>query len=124
MFNSTFALILVGFAAGVGSGLFGIGGGVIIVPLLIFLFGYTSQVASATSLVALLAPVGLLGVWHYYRTGFIQMEHIRMGFTMSIGLFAGALLGARIATSISSSNLQKAFSIFLVFIAIRLWVKS
>ncbi|MEZ0390839.1 MAG: TSUP family transporter [Pseudobdellovibrionaceae bacterium] len=114
----------IGLLAGVASGLFGIGGGVIIVPLVTFLFQIQAQSATATSLVALLLPVGALGVWHYYQNGLITSENFKIGFLISMGLFLGTLLGARIAVQLSGPTLTKAFAIFLVFIAVRLWLSA
>jgi len=114
-------LLITGIAAGLLSGMFGVGGGVIIVPALVFFFGMTQQTASATSLIALLLPVGLLGVYEYYRSGNISVEHIGFGLVVALGLFAGAFFGAKIAIELSSEMLRRLFAVFLVFVAIRLW---
>ncbi len=113
--------LLIGVFAGTASGLFGIGGGVLIVPMLIFFFKYPQHSATATSLVALLLPVGILGVWQYYNKGFINMEHVKIGALIACGMFVGALFGARIAVELASGTLTRIFAIFLVIIAIRLW---
>ncbi|RXK88655.1 sulfite exporter TauE/SafE family protein [Chlorobaculum sp. 24CR] len=114
-------LFVTGLAAGLLSGMFGVGGGVIIVPALVFFFGMTQQTASATSLIALLLPVGLLGVYEYYRSGNISVEHVWFGLTVALGLFAGAFFGALIAIELSSDLLRRMFAVFLVLVAIRLW---
>jgi uncharacterized membrane protein YfcA len=116
-----FILFVIGVAAGLLSGMFGVGGGVIIVPALVFLFGMNQQSASATSLIALLLPVGLLGVIEYYRSGKIGTENIWLGLAIAAGLFAGAFFGARLAIELSSDMLRRMFAVFLVFVAIRLW---
>src|SRR5688572_2090931 len=72
-------LIVIGIGAGILAGFFGVGGGIIIIPALIFGLGYTQHMASGTSLVALLLPVGLLGVLEYYRAGKIGPENIKAG---------------------------------------------
>lgn len=113
--------LIIGLTAGVSSGLFGIGGGVIIVPLLLYLFNFTQQTATATSLVALLLPVGILGVWNYYRAGAIQIENIKLGLVIACAMFAGTLFGSKLATNLQSLTLTRMFSIFLVIVAIRLW---
>ncbi len=113
--------LIIGLVAGVSSGLFGIGGGVIIVPLVIYLFNFTQQAATATSLVALLLPVGILGVWNYYRAGAIQIDNIKLGFIIASGMFVGTLLGSKVATGLQSFTLSRMFSVFLVIVAIRLW---
>ncbi len=111
----------IGSLAGTASGLFGIGGGVIIVPLLLYFFKYTQQTATATSLIALALPVGLLGIIKYYKSGYIQTEHIKLGLIISITMFVGAFIGAKLATQLSSTTLTKSFSIFLMIVAIRLF---
>lgn len=115
------SLIAIGVAAGLLSGMFGVGGGVIIVPSLVFFFGMSQQTASGTSLMALLLPVGLLGVFEYYRSGKISTENIWFGLIIALGLLAGAYFGARIAIDMSSDMLRRLFAVFLVFVAIRLW---
>jgi uncharacterized membrane protein YfcA len=114
-------LFITGIAAGLLSGMFGVGGGVIIVPALVFFFGMSQQTASATSLMALLLPVGLLGVYEYYQAGKITTEHIWFGLIVALGLFAGAFFGAKLAIELSSDLLRRMFAVFLVLVAIRLW---
>ena len=116
-------LLSLGFVAGLLSGLFGVGGGLVIVPALVLFFGMTQQSASGTSLVALLLPVGLLGVVEYYRSGIISMEKISIGLIIAVGLFAEAYFGAIIATHISNDLLRKAFAAFMGIVAIYLWFK-
>jgi len=116
-------LLTVGVAAGLLSGMFGVGGGIIIVPALVVLFGMTQQSAIATSLMALLLPVGLLGVMEYYRSGKISGENIWIGLVIAAGLFAGAFFGAKIAIHLSSEILRKAFAVFMGIVALHLWFK-
>ncbi len=116
-------LLLVGLAAGLLSGLFGVGGGIIVVPAMVLFFGMTQQSAIATSLIALLLPVGLLAVMEYYRSGKISTENIWIGLIIAIGLFAGAYFGAKIATHLSNEMLRKAFAVFMGIVALHLWFK-
>lgn len=111
--------LAIGAGAGVLSGLFGVGGGVVIVPALIYLIGLNAHTAVGTSLGALLLPVGLLGVLAYYRTGHIELK---ASLLIAVGLFLGAYLGARVALSISAINLTRAFSIFLLAVAVRMFI--
>ncbi len=117
-------LIVTGFCAGIASGLFGIGGGVIIVPILVFFYDLKQSSASGTSLVALLLPVGLLGVWEYYNAGKIAGSEIRMGLLIGLGLFLGAYVGSKIAITIDEQTLKKGFALFLIFVAARLWFST
>jgi uncharacterized protein len=116
-------LLAIGIAAGILSGMFGVGGGIIIVPALVLLFGMTQQSAVATSLIALLLPVGMLGVMEYYRSGKISTENIWIGLVLATGLFAGAFFGAKTATHLSSDTLRKAFAVLMGIVALHLWFK-
>lgn len=111
--------IVIGLGAGVLSGLFGIGGGVVIVPALMLLVAMKPAMATGTSLGALLLPVGALGVYEYYRAGHFNM---RASLLIAIGLFIGAWFGAKLALSLSPVALKRAFAIFLVIVAIRMWL--
>lgn len=121
--NYVFA-ICIGLLAGVSSGLFGVGGGVIIVPLVIGIFGMSQQSGSATSLVALLLPVGALGVWQYYQSGYLGPENFKYGGLIAFGILIGTFFGAKIAAQITSENLGKMFSIYLFAMAIRIWLAA
>lgn len=116
--------IFIGLAAGISSGLFGIGGGIIIVPLLLFFYKLNQQSATATSLIALLLPVGSLGLWHFYRSGFVKSNNFKIGLLIAAGMVIGTFFGAKLATTLSSETLSKMFALFLVFIAIRIWLSN
>lgn len=115
-------LVLTGVAAGVASGMFGIGGGVIIVPILVYLFGYSQITASGTSLVALLLPVGIFAVWNYWREQRINADNVSAGLMIGLGIALGALIGSQIAISLSQETLKRCFSVFLVIIAVKMWL--
>jgi uncharacterized protein len=110
--------LLIGLGAGVLSGIFGIGGGVVIVPSLIFLAGFVPITATGTSLGALLLPVGALGAIEYYRRGHLQ---IGPALWIAVGLLFGAWAGARLAQHLTPLQLKRAFAIFLVLVAGRMW---
>ncbi|HEY8165316.1 MAG TPA: sulfite exporter TauE/SafE family protein [Gemmatimonadaceae bacterium] len=111
--------IAVGLGAGVLSGLFGIGGGVIIVPALILIARLTPIAATGTSLGALLLPVGALGAWEYYRHGNLN---VRAALWIAIGLFVGAWIGARLAQHLSPVQLRRMFAVFLALVSIKMWI--
>jgi uncharacterized membrane protein YfcA len=113
--------IVIGAIAGILSGLFGIGGGVIIVPALILVARMRPQMATGTSLGALLLPVGALGALHYYRHGFLN---VRASLWIALGLVFGAFLGAQLALRLPARELQRVFSVFLLFLAVHLWVTA
>jgi uncharacterized membrane protein YfcA len=107
---------LLGLAAGVLSGLFGIGGGVIIVPVLVSLFHYDQRVAAGTSLGALLLPVGLPGVLVFFKAGAFS---IFKAAPVALGLFIGAFFGAHIAVRVPSRHLKRAYGVFLLIIGLK-----
>jgi len=109
-------LLLTGIVAGVMSGMFGIGGGAIIVPSLMLLLGYSQVKANGTSLAALLLPVAIFACIQYYRQGKLIL---RVAFTVAIGLAAGAYFGAQIALGLDANLLKKAFGAFLLYMAWR-----
>jgi uncharacterized membrane protein YfcA len=113
--------VLIGVVAGVLSGLFGIGGGMLIVPALILIAHFPLKLALGTSLGALLLPVGLLGAYTYYQYGNLN---IRAALLLGLGLFFGAWAGARLAQVIPPATLQRMFAVFLVIAAARLWLKA
>jgi uncharacterized membrane protein YfcA len=110
--------LAIGVIAGLLSGLFGIGGGVIIVPALILIAGMKPELATGTSLASLLLPVGALGAWHYYKHGYVE---IHPALWIAVGLTFGAYLGAHIALKLPVKDLQRVFAVFLVLIAVHLW---
>lgn len=111
--------LAVGLVAGVLSGLFGIGGGVLIVPALMYFARMPPIQATGTSLGALLLPVGLLGAWEYHRHGNLN---VTAALLVALGLFVGAWFGARFAQTLSPMQLKRAFAVFLLLVAARmLW---
>src|ERR1700674_841406 len=113
----TALVALIGLAAGVLSGIFGIGGGVIIVPLLVLVLGFTAQQAAGTSLAALLLPVGLFGAIQYWQAGQVNVLNAAM---LALGLLLGAFIGARVGLSLPSEVVQRAFGVLLVVVGLRL----
>ena len=117
----TLIFLGIGLAAGVLSGLFGIGGGILIVPMLILVAHMAPATATGTSLGALLLPVGALGAYQYYRSGQID---IRVSLLLALGLFLGAYFGAKLAVGLDPVMMRRAFAVFLVLVAVRLWTSG
>jgi uncharacterized protein len=113
--------IAIGLVAGVLSGLFGVGGGILIIPALIFFAKFPTKLALGTSLGALVLPVGLLGAYEYYRNGNLDL---RASLLIALGLFLGAWSGAKLAQVVHAPTLQRMFAVFIVLMAIRLWVEA
>ena len=109
--------LVLGAGAGVLSGLVGIGGGVIIVPALVFLFGMTQHAAQGTTLAMLVLPVGALAAWVYYRQGFVDFS---IAAALAVGFFLGSLGGARIAVALPAATLEKIFGVVVVLIGLKM----
>ena len=110
-------LLAVGLAAGVFGGMFGLGGGLIIVPALVILLNLKETQAIATSLAALVPPVGLLGALEYYRAGAINVRYAAL---VALGLFVGAYFGAKITTSLPPDLVRRLYGAFLLVMAARM----
>lgn len=106
--------ILVGLIGGVMSGLTGLGGGFIMVPLMVYLFGMTQHAAQGTSLAVLLPPLGLFAFMHYYNNGHVD---VRVAVLIAIGFVIGGYGGGWLAQHISGPMLRKGFAVMMAGIA-------
>ena len=110
-------LILVGVAAGILSGLVGVGGGIIIVPALVYFLSFTQKSAQGTSLGLLLLPVGILGLIEYYKEGHVDLKIVLI---LAVGFLAGSYFGSKIALSLPQGTLKKIFAVILILVAIKM----
>lgn len=118
MVVSTFiVLLIIGLLAGILSGVFGIGGGVIIVPALIYLLGFSQHKATGTSLAVLLPPIGMAAVFEYYHHNNVDL---RAAIIIASTSLMGAWLGAVLANKVSGPSLRLAFGIFVVIMGLYL----
>jgi hypothetical protein len=109
-------LLLIGFIAGIASGMFGIGGGLVIVPALVTFLNFDQHRAVGTSLGALLLPVALPAVVSYYQADKLDLG---IAFQVALGLIGGAFVGARIALSLPSSTVKRIYGVFLLIMGLR-----
>jgi uncharacterized membrane protein YfcA len=109
--------MLLGLVAGVLSGIIGIGGGVIIVPALVFLFGLSQHQAQGTTLALLVPPIGILAAWTYYKAGYVNLE---IAAFVCLGFVLGGLIGARIATAVPDVVLERIFGVVLLLISLKM----
>ena len=114
---SILILLGIGLLAGVLSGMFGIGGGIIIIPALLYLVKLKPVQAIATSLAALIPPVGLLGAYEYYRKGDINLRDAAL---IAAGIFVGAFFGAKITLALPMDFVRKAYGVFMLVVAVRM----
>lgn len=109
--------LLIGLCAGILSGLIGIGGGIIIIPALIFLLGFNQHQAQGTTLALMVPPVGILAAWTYYKQGYVNMP---IAIIICIGFLFGGLIGAKYATTINGAVLQKIFGTALLITSVKM----
>ncbi len=114
----TWMILLVGLVVGMVSGVVGIGGGILFIPALVWLLGMDQHRAQGTSLGALLAPVGILAFYEYYRKG---NADIRVAALLALGFLVGGYFGAVGAQHISDLWLRRIFAVTLVVVGGRMW---
>ena len=111
------SILFLGLIAGVLSGLLGIGGGILIVPALVFIFHLTQHTAQGTTLALMIPPIGLLAAWTYWKQGCVD---IKIAVLICLGFFFGGLLGARLAVSIDAALLKRLFGVALLITALKM----
>ncbi len=110
------ALLVLGVLVGILSGLIGIGGGILIVPALIFMFGFSQHQAQGTTLALLVLPVGSLAAFTYYRNGNVN---IKAAILIALGFVVGGLIGAKFAGNLPDKTLARIFGSVLIVVGIR-----
>ena len=106
--------VIIGLFAGVVSGLIGIGGGIMIVPCLIYILGFSQHAAQGTTLAMLIPPIGLLAAWTYYKEGHVNLLVAAL---MCAGFVLGGYFGAKLAVGFSGVILRKVFGVCLLSVA-------
>jgi uncharacterized membrane protein YfcA len=117
MFIQAMLLALLGVAAGIASGVVGIGGGIILVPALVFLFGLSQHQAQGTTLALMVPPIGILAAWAYWKQGFVDLHVAGL---ICAGFVIGSILGAKLSLGLSDQMLQRVFGITLLLISIKM----
>ncbi|MCG9898634.1 MAG: sulfite exporter TauE/SafE family protein [Sediminibacterium sp.] len=110
-------LLLIGLAAGMLSGMVGIGGGVVIVPALVYFLAFSQKTAQGTSLAMLMFPVGILGVWQYYKQGHVDFKIVVF---VALGFILGSLLGSKISLGMSDDKVKKFFGIVMLLVSLKM----
>jgi len=110
-------LILIGLFSGILSGVFGIGGAIIVIPALVFIIGLSQHEAQGTSLAFMLPPVGILAAWNYWKEGYVNWK---IALVLSITFVVGAYLGSHFTLNISDKTLRKLFGVLMIVMAIKL----
>ena len=112
------ALIGLGIIAGMTSGLIGIGGGIIIVPVLVLFFSFSQQLAQGTTLALMVPPLGAFAAWTYYRQGYVDLKTAAL---ICLGFLAGSVLGAGLALRLPGEILTRTFGAILIAIGMRMF---
>jgi uncharacterized membrane protein YfcA len=115
--GNTLLLLALGLAAGILSGLIGIGGGILIVPALVFLFHLSQHQAQGTTLAMMVPPIGILAAWAYYRQGHVDL---RIAALVGAGFIVGGFFGAKLANNMSGQVLEKIFGVALLLVALKM----
>lgn len=110
-------LVIIGLISGALSGLVGIGGGIVIVPALVFFLGFSQKLAQGTSLGILLLPIGILAVMQFYKAGFIDIPTVLI---VALGFLVGSYYGSKIALSLPQDSIKKVFAVLLLIVAIKI----
>ena len=112
-----FLYVLLGLVAGIFSGLIGIGGAIIIIPVLVLLFGLSQHAAQGTTLALMVPPIGLLAAWTYYKEGFVDLK---IAAFICLGFFIGGLIGAEFAAKIPNDILRRIFGVVLLLASLKM----
>ncbi len=110
-------VILVGIAAGILGGLVGVGGGLIIVPALIYFLGMSQHTAQGTSLGLIMLPVGILAVLNYYKQGHVDFKIVGL---LAVGFLVGSFFGSKIALNLPQDTIKKVFAAFMIIVAVKM----
>lgn len=109
-------LLILGLAAGILSSMVGIGGGIVIVPALVFVFAMSQKMAQGTSLALLLPPIGIFAVINYYKAGYVDMK---IAGILIVSFIVGSFIGSKIALGLPDNIIKKTFGIFLLAVSLK-----
>lgn len=109
--------LILGLVAGIFGGLFGLGGGTILIPAMVYYFGFSQHMAQGTSLAVMVPPIGLLAAWEYHKNGYVDLQAAPL---ICVGFFLGGLLGASIILPISDLLLKRLFGGFLLLVSLKM----
>ena len=110
-------LILIGLFAGMMSGFIGIGGGVVMVPALVYIMGLSQHEAQGTSLILMLPPIGILAVMNYYKAGQVNVWY---GVIIALAFVIGGYFGSKIALKMSPSKVKLIFGVLMLYISFKM----
>jgi len=117
--NEILILLCIGVTAGILSGMVGVGGGIIIVPALVFFLGFSQQMAQGTSLSILLLPTGIFAVINYYQKGYVDWK---VALIIASSFLLGGFIGSKIAISLDQNVVKKIFAVFIILMGFRMLI--
>ncbi len=115
--ETIFILLILGIVAGILSGMVGIGGGIVIVPALVYFLGYSQHQAQGTVLFMFLLPIGILGVFNYYNAGHIEFK---TAFIIASTFIVGSYFGSKISIAVDQATLKKVFGVILFLVSLKM----
>lgn len=110
-------ILVIGIVAGVFSGFIGIGGGLVIVPSLIYFFSMSQHQAQGTSLAMMLPPIGVLAVYNYYKDGYVDFK---IAGILCISFIIGSFFGSKVAISLPADTVKKIFGFIIIIVGIKM----
>ena len=110
-------LLLIGLATGIMAGMLGIGGAIIMIPSLVFLMGFSQQMAQGTSLAVMLPPIGIFAAYNYYKAG---QANIKFALILAAAFIIGSYFGSKLALTIPQPLLKKIFGLLLILVAAKM----
>src|SRR6056297_1942109 len=119
--NEIILLLIVGLLAGFAGGMMGVGGGVVVIPALVFIMGFSQHEAQGTALAFMLPPIGLLAAWNYYKAGYVNVKYAVF---LTLAFVVGAYVGSLISVQVPDKILKKIFGLMLLYVSYRMIFKS
>ncbi|MGZ3862517.1 MAG: TSUP family transporter [Bacteroidia bacterium] len=111
-------LLLIGVTAGLLGGMIGLGGGIILIPAMVFILKMDQQTAQGTSIAVMLPPIGLFAVYNYYKAGYVNTSYAMI---IAVAFMVGGYFGSQIALKMSPEVMKKIFSVLIVLIAVKMF---
>ena len=115
--NDIVILLIIGLVAGILSGMVGIGGGIIVVPALVYFLGFSQHSAQGTVLFMFLLPIGILGVLNYWQAGFVDWK---VACVMAVTFLAGSFIGSKTAIVVDQQLLKRIFGVVIFFLSLKM----
>ncbi|MFV0506104.1 MAG: sulfite exporter TauE/SafE family protein [Bacteroidales bacterium] len=114
--NDTIVVIIIGLLAGLLGGTLGIGGGILVIPALVMLLGFSQHEAQGTSIAFMIPPISLLAAYNYWKSGYVNIKYATI---IAACFFVGSYFGSQIAISISETMMKRTFGVFMLIVSLK-----